>query len=45
MRESGQAFSSDCRNLDCNYRITDLWTDRIYAASLSDRFRSFDLLE
>ena len=45
MGESGQAFSSGHRNSDRNYRITDLWTDRIYAASIGDRFRSFNLLE
>ena len=45
MGESGQAFSSDHRNSNRNYRITDLWTDRIYAASIGDRFRSFNLLE
>ena len=45
MGESVQAFSSDHRNSNRNYRITDLWTDRIYAASIGDRFRSFNLLE
>ena len=38
-------FSSGCRNSDCNYRITALWTAGIYAASIGDRFRSFNLLE
>ena len=45
MGESGQAFSSNHRNSDRSDRITDLWTDRIYAASIGDRFRSFNLLE
>lgn len=39
------SISSNHRNSDRSDRITDLWTDRIYAASIGDRFRSFNLLE
>ena len=45
MGESGQAFSSGCRSLDRSDRLDDLWTAGIYAASIGDRFRSFNLLE
>ena len=39
------AFSSGCRSLDRSDRLDDLWTAGIYAASIGDRFRSFNLLE
>ena len=45
MGEIGQAFSSGCRSLDRSDRLDDLWTAGIYAASIGDRFRSFNLLE
>ena len=31
--------------LDRSDRLNDLWTAGIYAASIGDRFRSFNLLE
>lgn len=45
MGESGQTFSSGCRNLDRSDRLDDLWTAGIYVTSIGNRFRSFNLLE